>query len=512
MDIESLKTRAAEGDAEATYLLGGRHFESHLSDYNPDETFRLMNRAVELGSDAALNGLGFCYLYGVGTERDLEKAVSLFQDAAKKGVAKAFFHLGTCYDHGIFFEANPDQAACYFDKAANSGDIEAATLVAGYYLRKADPHSRKKAIEILEEGVEQECPTAMLLFGYCLVFGIGIRKNTQKALQLFQKVADTDADASSEALRILGEMYLEGKGVRKDVKKAFEYFLKGSENGNIHCRYSLVTCYLHGTGTKRNDNKAMELLQNVEQSANSDSGLEYLLGWCYDNGRGVTKDREKAAQLYRRSAEKGIPNAQYALGYCLKNGKGTTKNREEAKNWLIKAAEQDYPWTYEVEKNWRFAVFVVCCCFFLWIVAPLMGIRQLIDTITKITNGDEITSILDTSFSIIFMLVGPILFWYGIFFSSTSARWGSVLYFFGGCELFRAMLMDLIQHGEMFTSSGLLFIFFCALLATLRLCRFTLQRTYWLELKYNKRETSAVIPVLVCLAVYAVATYLRFFN
>ena len=510
MDIESLKTRAAEGDAEATYLLGKRHFEEQMSDYNPDEAFRLMNRAVELGSDAALNGLGVCYLYGIGTEYDPEKAASLFQDAAKKGVVKAFFNLGLCYDHGIFFEANPDQAAYYFDKATNSGDIEAATLVARYYIGGTDPRNRKKAIEILDKGVEQEYPTAMLLFGHCLVYGIGIRKDSRKALQLIQKVAD--ADASSEAQRILGEMYLEGKGVRKNAKKAFAYFLKGSENGNTFCRYAIVTSYLHGTGTKRNDQKAVELLQNVEQpNKYSDSALEYLLGWCYDNGRGVTKDREKAAQLYRRSAEKGCSYAQCEWGNCLKNGKGIAKDREEAKIWLIKAAERDYPWTYEVEKNWRISVFVMCCCFCFWIVIPALGALQLTDTVTKITNGEEITSILDTSLSIIFMLVGPILFWYGIFFSLASARWGSVFYFFGGYELFYTMLMVSLRHGDGFFSFVPVFFFFCVL-ASLIPCRLTLQRTYWLELKRNKRETSAALPILVCLAVYAVATYLRFFN
>jgi TPR repeat protein len=62
----------------------------------------------------------------------------------------------------------------------------------------------------------------------------------------------------------------------------------------------------------------------------------------YRLGDGVTKDESKAAELYRRAAESGDPEAQTRFGEALFDGRGVPRDRAAAQMWFEKAATQNY--------------------------------------------------------------------------------------------------------------------------------------------------------------------------
>jgi TPR repeat protein len=64
------------------------------------------------------------------------------------------------------------------------------------------------------------------------------------------------------------------------------------------------------------------------------------LGNQYLQGLGVRKDPARAFALCKKSAEKGVADAQTDLGQMYLSGNGTGQNYAEAARWFRKAADQ----------------------------------------------------------------------------------------------------------------------------------------------------------------------------
>ena len=58
-----------------------------------ERAFRLQHLAALQGHIAALNNLGACYARGVGTERNIRKAIICFEAASEAGNAEAAANL-----------------------------------------------------------------------------------------------------------------------------------------------------------------------------------------------------------------------------------------------------------------------------------------------------------------------------------------------------------------------------------------------------------------------------------
>ncbi len=76
--------------------------------------------------------------------------------------------------------------------------------------------------------------------------------------------------------------------------------------------------------------------------ADGDSEAMQALGQAYTNGDGVAQDFAAALQLYRQSAERGLPAAWFSLGMVHELGQGVPANLEEAFKFYLKAAERGY--------------------------------------------------------------------------------------------------------------------------------------------------------------------------
>ncbi|KAI9031047.1 hypothetical protein CLU79DRAFT_831336 [Phycomyces nitens] len=114
----------------------------------------------------------------------------------------------------------------------------------------------------------------------------------------------------SEAQFFLANCY--GTGAMKipiDPDKAFNLYLQGSKQNHLQCSYRVAVCYEIGTGTKRDDNRAI--------------------------------------QFYRKAAKLGDPLSMYKLGIILLKGfLGVQKNEREGVSWIKRAAKtanQDHP-------------------------------------------------------------------------------------------------------------------------------------------------------------------------
>ncbi len=73
------------------------------------------------------------------------------------------------------------------------------------------------------------------------------------------------------AIYNVGCCYRHGNGVKKDTIKAIEWYQKGADLGSVDCMVSLAFMYEYGKGIKKDLGKAIEFYklayQNGEQSA-----------------------------------------------------------------------------------------------------------------------------------------------------------------------------------------------------------------------------------------------------
>lgn len=75
------------------------------------------------------------------------------------------------------------------------------------------------------------------------------------------------------------------------------------------------------------------------------------MGKVYFGGLGVEKDEAEAFELYLKTAEQDLCEAQYCVAFCYAKGVGMGKSMELACEWFRKAIEKDYTLSEEEQKN-----------------------------------------------------------------------------------------------------------------------------------------------------------------
>ena len=80
---------------------------------------------VEKKDPVAINLLGDRYLHGmIGGQKDMDKAIQLFAEAAELGSIEALFFLGVAYYNGEGVDKDEAKGAEYYKKAAMQGHAE----------------------------------------------------------------------------------------------------------------------------------------------------------------------------------------------------------------------------------------------------------------------------------------------------------------------------------------------------------------------------------------------------
>ena len=94
-------------------------------DYN-SEAIAMVQKRVDAGDPKAIYQLGNDYCLGrYGLEKDVSRAVELYERAAELGLKGAHFELGTLYDVGKEVEKDTAKAIRHYEAAAMLGDVSA---------------------------------------------------------------------------------------------------------------------------------------------------------------------------------------------------------------------------------------------------------------------------------------------------------------------------------------------------------------------------------------------------
>lgn len=88
------------------------------------------------------------------------------------------------------------------------------------------------------------------------------------------------------------------------------------------------------------ETKVDALMKELEPQI--DAWGDYVVGLSYLNGTLEKTDYQKAAQMFRKSAEKGLPHGQCQMGRMYNSGLGVPQDSKEAMLWFLRAAEQGH--------------------------------------------------------------------------------------------------------------------------------------------------------------------------
>jgi len=167
-------------------------------------------------------------------KKDFDSAVKYFESAANKGHIDAQYFLGEIYSNGWGGYDDCTKALDYYLKAANQGHKGAQSEAAKLYLIYEEyKNCMDWGLKAAQAGIAE----AQWIIGFLYQRGLGISKNTDKAIYWYEKSAYQNFN---QAYLGLGYVYETDKG---DFDKALYWYKMGAQNGFDECIMGLAIMY-----------------------------------------------------------------------------------------------------------------------------------------------------------------------------------------------------------------------------------------------------------------------------
>ena len=226
---EKVLQAALGGDVESQYQMGILFARGDTGSVDLGEAAQWFRKAGEQGHPDALCNYAFLLYSGNGVEKDVERSVELFEQAAKLGQKQAMLNLGIYYiNHDV---PQIEKGMDYLKTAAKEGEAEAAyTLGILYFEGKKVPQDLELARKCFEQGAEMGEPESLYSLGFLYSKGYGVEKDPAKAVEYY-RVAAEKGHASAQFNLGLHYEYGEG-GLEKDSEEAVFWYQKASNQGH----------------------------------------------------------------------------------------------------------------------------------------------------------------------------------------------------------------------------------------------------------------------------------------
>lgn len=203
--IAVLRPMAADGDAEAQFLLGLAYRDGRGVAADRAEALRLFEAAAAQGHPDAAYLAGLAWYRGRGVEADPERAVAYMYQAGEAGHAAARYHMGVFHQAGVGVKRDPEIAVQWFRLAARQGFPEAAAALAdafenGVGVEKDLMWSMRWQERAASFGVVR----SQYKFGALLAAGRGMPADPETGLRwllLAARAGDPDAGRIADAVR-----------------------------------------------------------------------------------------------------------------------------------------------------------------------------------------------------------------------------------------------------------------------------------------------------------------------
>lgn len=191
--------------------------------------------------------------------------------------------------------------------------------------RLLDQQEYSRALLIVAPMAEQGNTNAMFIIGKMYLNGTGIRKDEVQALAWFYRAAQT---GHIKAMREVATSYERGRGAPVNVFEAYQWRLKASSLGDKHSELKRIQMAESGTGTVQDKEKALDDLEALADSEFAPAQM--VLASKYLAGDGVRKSDKRAFEWLTRAANNGLADGHHALGVLHLNGWGTKRDEDAA--------------------------------------------------------------------------------------------------------------------------------------------------------------------------------------
>ncbi|ESZ59032.1 hypothetical protein X727_31810 [Mesorhizobium sp. L103C119B0] len=383
-----MATAARAGIVEAEYRVARCYLEGSGVPPSRMEGARWLLRAANHGSADAQALLAALYLTGLvakegdgkGSESDqlfmadssgkpdFTAAFDFATKAAEAGSATGQAILGYILTSGPKAMRNADAAHRWYEKSASAGCAEGCL---GFALSLARSGKRENRVRIANEvrrAADAGLPTAIYLLAVLTEHGLGVVRDMDAAVQLYQAAAEkglpsaqfrlglalidgafVDQDISAgeawmrraalagniEAAYLLGDRYV--KTQRPDFAESANWYRRAAEAGHQAAARALASLYLTGNGVAQDLEEGARWLRAAALGGNQEAQVD--LANLVLEGAGEPDDRASVAGWFEAAASSGDLIAAFNLGLCFANGVGVRQDEGQAAQWLRRAAE-----------------------------------------------------------------------------------------------------------------------------------------------------------------------------
>lgn len=225
------------------------------------------------------------------------------------------------FDNGQF-----EKAKRFYEEASAKGDITAVHNLGTMYLfGQGIQRDAQKALECFLFCARNGVAPSMGQLGYMYMYGKGVKQDYGVAKRWFLRASDVGNDAYSQFQ--LGSMYLEGINTPVNTRKGFYWLCKSVEGNYLPAIYNLGVLFMTGVPDFPQDlNAAVSLFEHAAEFGD-DPYAQNNLGILYARGEGgLPQSYLKGATYFTMAAKKEITEAQFNLGECYANGLGVERD------------------------------------------------------------------------------------------------------------------------------------------------------------------------------------------
>jgi TPR repeat protein len=224
-ELVDMKQKVLNGELQEANAL-----YSYLRDDYSDMAICWLKLAANENNAYAQNTLAENYLIGQYLEKDINKAIYWYEQAAqgKESYDYSKISLGDIYSNGQYIAKNDKKAMFWYTKATQ-GDKESPTY-----------------------------GNALYKVAYANQYGVGVAKNEDKALEIYNEILDLPLNIARDDVKYLANanMYETGLGVRKDIKEAADYYFYAAIDGDKSAQFKMNELYREGKGVPQDSDMA----------------------------------------------------------------------------------------------------------------------------------------------------------------------------------------------------------------------------------------------------------------
>ena len=169
-------------------------------------------------------------------------------------------------------------------------------------------------------------PQALFDKGMNALTGSSASRSGANAIEYFHRSAEL---GFGPAQVVLGYFYETGLNTTADPREALELYKKAAQQGDPLAQWLVGRMIYLGEASPRDLNDAANWLEK-SSSQNNPFAQDLLGKIAFERGH-----YDRSAELFRKAAEQGLPQAQLQLALQLRDGQGVPRDVFEAYVWML---------------------------------------------------------------------------------------------------------------------------------------------------------------------------------